>query len=147
MKLMLDANVVLDFIQHREPHYAYSALVIQEVIKKRVAGMLPIYVLTTMYYILAKQFGRTRANQEIDWLLAHFEIAAGDKAVLLRARKLPCNDFEDAVVACLAEVSGCQWIITRNIADFEDSPIAAMTPEAFMAKYGVATQEGLPQNN
>lgn len=47
----------------------------------------------------------------------------------------PDNDFEDAVVAGLAEASQCDLIITRNVSDFANSPIAAMTLEEFVKRY------------
>ena len=43
------------------------------------------------------------------------------------------TDFEDAVVAAIAESAGCSVIITRNITDFSQSPVSAITPEEFIA--------------
>jgi len=39
----------------------------------------------------------------VDWLLAHFGIAAADATAFRRARPLAIPDFEDSVVASLAE--------------------------------------------
>lgn len=63
------------------------------------------------------------------------EIASADKSAFARARDLQSGDFEDAVVASLAEASQCDLIITRNVSDFANSPIAAMTPEEFVKRY------------
>jgi hypothetical protein len=43
-------------------------------------------------------------------------------------------DFEDALVAALAESSRCDWVISRNIADFAGSPVPALTPEELLAQ-------------
>jgi len=43
------------------------------------------------------------------------------------------QDFEDAVVASLAESCHCQYIVSRNAGDFKDSRIPTLTPEEFLA--------------
>ena len=140
MKIMLDTNIVLDMIQERHPHYRYSAIVLNEVLAEHLQGFLPGHGITTIYYLLAKHVEPQKANASVDWLLAHFDVAAADKAVFLRARRLAFDDFEDAVVAVLAEVSGCDYTVTRNKPDFEHSTIPTLTPEEFVNRYVFITQ-------
>jgi PIN domain-containing protein len=63
-----------------------------------------------------------------------YTASAATLSQFLRARTLDCSDFEDAVVASAAEASGCEIIITRNIGDFADAPIPAVTPEEFLVR-------------
>jgi hypothetical protein len=42
------------------------------------------------------------------------------------------NDFEDALVATVAEVTGSDYIVTRNVPDFAGSPVPAITPAEFL---------------
>jgi hypothetical protein len=42
------------------------------------------------------------------------------------------KDFEDALVASVAEVTGSDYIVTRNVPDFAGSPVPAMTPTEFL---------------
>jgi hypothetical protein len=72
------------------------------------------------------------ANQTIDGLLADFVIHPSDKTNFQRARQLPLRDFEDALVVCVAEATGSDYIITRNVPDFAGSPIPALTPSEFL---------------
>lgn len=72
------------------------------------------------------------ADSTVDGLLADFVIEASDGPCLLRARILPISDFEDAVVAAVAEASGCRYIVTRNNKDFTGSPVPAVTPTQFL---------------
>jgi len=132
MKLMLDLNVMLDVFQERHPYYHASALVISKVLNKEISGLLPSHALTTIHYITSKYSGKQKADEIIDWMLAHFDVAAADKASFLRARKMEISDFEDGVVASLAELTNCDFIITRNIADFKRSPLDVLTPEEFL---------------
>ena len=132
MKVLLDLNVLLDVVQNRVPHYHDSAKVLSLARLGRIQAVLPVHAFTTLYYILAKAAGRAKADQTIDWLLAHFEVAVADKAVLRRARQLPLADFEDAVVASLAEAGQCDHVVTRNVSDFAGSPVSALTPTDFL---------------
>ena len=137
MKLMFDLNVVIDVIEKRMPHVHYSAIVISEALYNRISGLLLGHGLTTAYYLIAKAKGAHVANQKIDWLLAHFDVISADKALFQHARSLSFDDFEDAVVAVLAEVAACDYIVTRNVPDFKHSPIPAITPEEFVKTYAL----------
>ncbi len=55
-----------------------------------------------------------------------------EKENFRRARQLPIKDFEDAVVAAVAEVSGSDYVVTRNTKDFVGASIPAITPAEFL---------------
>lgn len=98
MKVAIDLNVVLDVVQNRQPHYQDSADVLSRVRAGDISALVPGHAVTTLYYILAKAAGTTKADQTVDWLLTHFDIGVADKAMFRRARQLSLADFEDAVV-------------------------------------------------
>jgi predicted nucleic acid-binding protein len=129
---MLDLNVLLDVVQRREPFYAASAAVLGQAIEGPNVACLPGHALTTLHYIVAKYANREHAGTLVDWVLAHLEIVPQDRTQFVRARSLQFSDFEDAAVASAAEASGCELIITRNVADFGSSPVPAVTPEEFL---------------
>jgi len=135
MKVMFDLNVMLDVFQERHPYYHASASVISKVLNKEISGLLPSHAVTTIHYITSKYSGKQKADETTDWMLTHFEIAAADKTSFVRARKMEISDFEDGVVASLAELTGCDFIVTRNISDFKKSPVKALTPEEFLNIY------------
>jgi predicted nucleic acid-binding protein len=134
MKVLLDLNVLLDVVQARAPHYRDSAKILSLARLGEIQAVLPVHAFTTLYYVLAKAAGRPKADQTIDWLLAHFDVAVADKAVLRRARRLPMADFEDAVVASSAEAGQCDYVVTRNVSDFAGSPVPALTPTDFLIR-------------
>jgi len=135
MKVMFDLNVMLDVFQERHPYYHASASVISKVLNKEISGLLPSHAVTTIHYITSKYSGKQKADETTEWMLTHFEIAAADKTSFVRARKMEISDFEDGVVASLAELTGCDFIVTRNISDFKKSPVKALTPEEFLNIY------------
>jgi predicted nucleic acid-binding protein len=139
MNIMLDLNVLMDYAQKREPHCAFSSIVISEVLKGNHTGYVPAHAVTTLYYLIVKYIDEQKANENTDWLLEHFEITPINKSVFERARQLQMRDFEDAVIAHLAETTQCQYIITRNLPDFDHSPISAITPEEFVRRFVTPT--------
>ena len=132
MKVTVDLNVLLDVAQNRLPHYAASEEVLHRARLAEYAAVLPGHALTTLHYLTEKHSGTTAANETIDGLLADFVVHPVDKANFQRARQLPLKDFEDAVVAVVAETTGSQYIVTRNGADFAGAPVPAITPAEFL---------------
>lgn len=130
--ILIDLNVLLDVLQKREPHYRASAAVLENVIHGRIKAFLAAHAMTTVHYLVSRYQTTTTANQTVDWLLGYFAIAPVDRAELLRARALDWTDFEDAVIAAAAESCGCHTIVTRNVKDFPNSPVAVCTPDEFL---------------
>ncbi len=133
MTVMVDLNVLLDVIQRREPHFGASAKILAMAARDEMTALVPSHCLTTLYYIVAKHAGRAKADATVDWVLARLKIQPATQEDFLRARSLPMPDFEDAVVAVLSETARCRHVITRNVTDFEHSPVFAVTPEEFLA--------------
>ncbi len=133
MKWMLDLNVVLDVLQHREPFYGASARILSRIVKGDAYGCLPAHAVTTIHYIARRHASLEAADDAIDWLLANLEVEPQGRGTFVRARSLAFQDFEDAAVASAAEAAGCSHIVTRNVADFAESPVPALTPEEILA--------------
>jgi len=45
------------------------------------------------------------------------------------------TNFEDAIIATTAQSETAEYIITRNIKDFTQSPVPALTPSDFLRKF------------
>ena len=134
MRVTLDINVLLDVFQKREPHYAASARVLAMVQQGELSAVFPAHGFTTLYYVVRKHASRPDAEAAMDNVLKHFEVGNLALAGWIRARVLPMSDFEDAVVATVAEESGFRFIITGNTGDFTHSPVPAITPVEFLSQ-------------
>ena len=132
MKVTVDLNVLLDVAQNRLPHYHASEEVLHRARLGEFAAVLPGHALTTLHYIIEKYASTEMANQTVDGLLADFAVHPVDKANFQRARQLLLKDFEDAVVAVVAEATGSDYIVTRNGPDFVGSSVLAITPMEFL---------------
>lgn len=135
-RVLLDLNLLLDVIQRREPHYPHSAAVLSRVAAGELVGAVPGHALTTIHYIVSRFQGAEAADEAVDWMLGRLEVVAEGRDTFLRARGLGFRDFEDAVVASAAEQARCDRIVTRNVDDFRDSPVVAVTPQELEADFG-----------
>lgn len=130
--ILVDLNVLLDVFQKRAPHFQPSAAVIDRIVAGKTAACIPAHAVTTIHYLMQKYATARSADQAVDWLLNHFQIAPVTREELARALALQWPDFEDAVVAAAAEALGCSVIVTRNVSDFRNSPLPAKTPEEYL---------------
>ena len=135
-KVLLDLNLLLDVIQRREPHYLHSAAVLSRVAAGDLVGAVPGHAVTTIHYVVSRFEGVDAADEAVDWMLARLEVVPEGRDTFLRARNLGFRDFEDAVVASAAEQARCDRIVTRNVDDFRDSPVVAVTPRELEADLG-----------
>jgi predicted nucleic acid-binding protein len=138
VKVILDINVLLDVFQKREPHYAASAQVVSLVTAGKLSGVYPAHGLTTLYYLVRKYASKPDAEAALDHVLQHFQIGNLDAAGWQAARRLRFGDFEDAVVTTVAMSTSSDFIITRNVGDFVESPVAALTPASFLSLHSPA---------
>jgi predicted nucleic acid-binding protein len=114
MKITVDLNVLLDVAQNRLPHYHASEEVLHRARAGEYEAVLPGHAITSLHYILEKWSNTLLANQTIDGLLADFIVHSSDKASFQRARQLQLKDFEDGVVASVADATGSDYIVTRT---------------------------------
>lgn len=132
MKVALDLNVLLDVAQNQPQFYQDSEEVLARAREGEYEAVMSAHLLTTFHYVMAKFSGRPMADTAVDGLLADFTVVGADNTLLLRARALPMTDFEDNVVAAVAEASKCDYIVTRNVPDFAGSPVPAITATEFL---------------
>ncbi|THG35969.1 MULTISPECIES: type II toxin-antitoxin system VapC family toxin [Adlercreutzia] len=134
MELMLDNNIVLDHIQRREPFYELSRRACLLGIVGEANTYISVSMLTDLFYLLRKDFGSNGAQDMLEHNLSFLKLVSvtpEDAAAALAAR---WNDLEDCLVARCAEKIGADYIITRNVRDFAQSRVEAITPEELFAR-------------
>lgn len=132
MHLLLDINILLD-VAFQRPGAAASAALIARCGHEHEAW-LAWHTLATLAYLIERQQSAAAVREFLRELLGWAEVAPASRADALAALDWPMPDYEDALQAAAAVACGAQAIITRNGRDFAGSPVAAMTPEAFLAK-------------
>ena len=134
MKLLIDANIILDVLQKREPHYKYSAIIWKLCETRKATGYVSVLTFMNMVYILRKELTPEKIEETYKALSLIFTFEDLTEEDVKNALTKKQKDFEDAVQMETAERVGADFIITRNVKDFMKSPIPAYTPLEFMQR-------------
>ncbi|RUR73784.1 PIN domain-containing protein [Chlorogloeopsis fritschii PCC 9212] len=115
MRVLIDTNIVLDFLLEREPFFSDAEALFQALGAGQVVGYFTATTLTDIFYIAKRQTQSIeRARQIISIILAVMEICPVDRIVLEVALMSGLADFEDAVQIACAIAQGLDAIVTRD---------------------------------
>ena len=131
-KLFVDTNIVIDLLERREPFCNDAILLFTMAYNKKVKLFVSPMTFATASYLLRKH-GTQGVNALLSNLRQLVHIAATDKKVIDNSIASSFPDFEDAMQYYTALSAKVDIIITRNIADFENSRLPIMTAEQFLS--------------
>ncbi len=147
MKLLIDTNIVLDYLLEREDYEAATEL-FRLAENNEEYECLTASAVTDILYILTRELIRRDREQEkthktrreilkeathdLEEILSLFHILPVSESEIKEAFLLKWKDFEDAVQYLTGRRFGVDVIITRNGKDFKKSEIPAMAPREFL---------------
>ncbi len=132
MVLLIDANIVLDYLLKRAPFYDDARQVMQLCSKENITGCIALHTVTAMWYILRKVPEDTRrtALRSICELLQ--VVGTTHDEVISALDTVEFKDFEDCIQTKCAKTAKADYVVTRNTADFERSEIPVLTPKELL---------------
>ena len=133
MRLLIDINVLLDVFADREPFADEAAGVLSRIERGKAEGLMAAHTATTVFYLLRRELGPTRARRAIMDTLRLLEVVPVDEDRLLQALAMNWDDFEDALQAACAAKAEADYIVTRNQADFAAAEVDALSPGECLA--------------
>jgi predicted nucleic acid-binding protein len=133
MPVLIDTNVILDFVLKRQPFEIEATEIFTRLAKKEFQGFVsPITPINT-FYTTRKEVGKPITFQAVTMLLQIVEIAETDKKVFQNALKTSFRDFGDAVQHESAAAENLDVIVTRNTKDFAGATVKIYSPTEFLA--------------
>ena len=114
MKLLIDANILLDVLQNREPFVGASSAVWKFCETEKAEGYISALTIANLVYIMRKELDPERTENDLNALSLIFSFVELTPAELCRAAASRWSDFEDAVQSATAERIGADRIVTRN---------------------------------
>ena len=133
IKVMLDLNIILDVLQQRQPFYNASARVLDHAETGTVQAYIAAHLLTTLFYLIAKGESAAEARVALTNLMQFCSVAAIDQSTVEQALNLPYQDFEDAVQMMAAVQCKVDYLVTRNIKDFQPTAVPVIQPAELIA--------------
>ncbi|MDX2212683.1 MAG: PIN domain-containing protein [Oculatellaceae cyanobacterium bins.114] len=129
MRVLIDTNIILDFLLQREPFFQNADLLFQAIDSGRVVGCVTATSLTDVFYIARKHTGSIeQARQAILEILTALEICPVNRVILESAFVSGLADFEDAVQIACAVAQRLDAITTRDV-NFSSTLIPVLTIE------------------
>jgi predicted nucleic acid-binding protein len=131
-RILLDTNVVLDVLLNRQPFVDEARQIWDASDRGLFDACIASFTIPTIHYICRRQDGLEAANRAVDACMAAFEVCALYRECVLAARRMAGGDFEDNLQIACAITDFMQGIVTRNRADFTNSPIRVYSPREFL---------------
>lgn len=140
MRVMLDANVLLDWLILEANGLPRAGRKASEQVLSLCdtgvhQGLLAWHTLPIIAYYHGRQNAASDTATMLDELLAILEVPTVGHAEVTEWRSHGIQDFEDALQMACALSGKADAFVTRNVSDFAGSAIAVMTPEDFLAAY------------
>ncbi len=126
--VLVDANVILDYYQEREEHFAYVQRFLEYCTTHGIKGYVAFHSISIIWYALRKGPKEERRNilRAVTKLLT--VVSASHEAVVDAIGDENFPDFEDCLQEKCALQCDADYIVTRNVKDFASSKIPAVTP-------------------
>lgn len=135
MKIMIDTNVILDCLLDRKPFSDYAEEVLELCMRGKHEGCILASAITDIFYIAGRSMNDLHQLYLLmDDLMEELLLVGVRRKDLMEALSRRASDFEDCLMSVCAEAAGCDIIVTGNIKDFKESPVAAITPEEFCTR-------------
>ena len=134
--ILLDTDVLIDFALDREPHAEPAATLLSHLERAPKTAFVAWHSLSNFYYLVRPVRGGDETRAFLAELCTFVTVAPTDTEALRLAARLPLGDFEDAMQVAAARSCGVELIVTRNLKDYEGSPVPAVTAEEALERLG-----------
>lgn len=134
MKLLIDANILLDVLQNREPFVHTSSLIWKMCEVGSAEGYVSSLTFANLMYVMRKELNSEKIEEVLLLLKLIFQLTDLTVSDITEAAELRWPDFEDAVQSAIAKRIHADCIITRNVRDFRESRVIAFTPDEYLAR-------------
>jgi predicted nucleic acid-binding protein len=142
VRVLIDINIVLDFLLQREPFFQDAELLFQAIDAGQVIGYVTATTLTNIFYISRKHTRSVeQARQAVSETMTAMVICPIDRAVLESAFNSGLVDFEDAVQIFGAVAQKLDAILTRDNKGFLSSPIPVLSIQELLQQLGTQNRD------
>jgi len=134
MKVLIDTNILLDVLCNRPGLSDSSSKVWKYSETGLINGIVCALAIPNIVYILRKELKPDMVHEILQKLDLIFDVSDLKASDLRKALTLGMKDYEDAVQAACAQRNKVQYIVTRNLKDYIDSPVPAIKPEELLER-------------
>lgn len=119
MRVLLDTNIVLDFVLARQTFFTEADTIFVKLQNNEFEAFVSPITPINVFYTTRKEKDKATAFAAIEELLKLVKISRCDNSIFQSALTLNFNNYEDAVV-------------TRNARDYKNAALAVYSPTDFL---------------
>ena len=134
MKLLIDTNVILDVLCNRAEFMEDASKIFKLCEIKKVEGYISALSIPNIVYIMRKELDSEMIKEILKTFSSIFTIVDLKAEDINKAANLDFKDYEDALQSVCAKRIKANYIVTRNIKDFSNSPITAIKPSELLER-------------
>jgi predicted nucleic acid-binding protein len=144
LRVLLDTNIVLDFVMKRKEWESSAYEIMQLASKKLIIPCITANSFTDIFFILSRKIGEVEAKKYMfNVVIVFFEIIDITANDCINSLNLKISDVEDALQVICAQKNKIKYIITRdekfinvtNNKEFEKISIKLLKPKEFLQKF------------
>ena len=133
-RILIDTNVLLDYLLERDPFFEDAKEVILSCINGKTKGCIAAHSIPNMFFILRKDYNAKERREILLNLCKIFDVEGIDKAKLISGLENEnFSDFEDCLQMECAKSYKADYIVTRNVSDYETSEVKAIMPKDYVS--------------
>ena len=136
IRILIDTNIVLDWLMCRKPFQEHARFIMEKCLFGDLDGYLTAHSISDLFYILRKDFDVNKRKKLLLLLCDNMKVIIEDKdtirTVLMNEK---WTDLEDGLQMQCALREELDYIVTRNIKDFQNSSVMPVLPEQLIALY------------
>jgi predicted nucleic acid-binding protein len=133
MKILVDTNIIIDTLTGREPFRELAEQIFILAANQIEDMYITASSATDIYYLVRKHLHNTEQSKntmsKLYQLFGILDVTAND---CQDALLLDMKDYEDAVISCCAKRNQMDYIVTRNMKDYEHSKVKVLLPEELL---------------
>ena len=130
MRILVDTNVIIDYLMAREPHFESAEKIFNSCQKGELEGFIAAHSVSNLFFILRKNFTIDERRELLKSICNLFSVVSIDEKKVKKAlNNQGFADFEDCLQMECAKEANTDYIVTRNVDDFKNSEIEVIIPE------------------
>ncbi len=134
MKALIDTNVIVDALTSREPWKESAEKIFLMAANRVIDAYITASSATDIYYLIRKYLYNTeQAKQVMGKLYSLMEILTVTRVECVDALVSAVSDYEDAVIERTAVKAEVDYIVTRNVKDYQGGMVKVILPNDFIA--------------
>ena len=130
MRIYVDTNVIIDLLAKRQPFYKDAKDLFSMIAKEELIAYTSVKSISDVYYVLKRNtHNKTDTDKLIVKLISLLYVADNEGIDLLKSLSYKTKDFEDNLISQLSSRMKLDYIISRNIQDFDQDIVKTITPK------------------